>query len=187
MSEQLLSAALVREIVWGTSELKTVVVGLGNSLRTDDGVGLIVARSLAESLKESGAAVFESTACGLDVLDYLCGYERAILTDAVQTENAMPGDVFCFDLPCSSRHLLNPHSADLSTALEIGRVLNMPLPSSVIVVGIQTADTVTFGESCTPRVEASIPLCKSVILDLIAGNEVPRGICLSTAIGVPSY
>jgi len=144
--------------------VKTVVLGLGNSLRADDGVGLYVARAVKRLVESPDIIVAESSASGLDVLDCLCGFDRAIVLDAVQTGEGKVGDIRRLAAPSSGRHMTNPHSTDLAMALELGKQVGLPLPSDIAVFGIEIADSGSFAEQCTPEVAAAIDRCAKLVL-----------------------
>ncbi len=144
--------------------MKTVVLGLGNELRADDGVGLYVARAVRKLVDSPVVAVAESSASGLDLLDHLCGSDRAIVVDAVQTGQGKPGDIRRLAAPMSGRHLTNPHSTDLATALEIGKQLGLSLPSDILFFGIEIADCESFAEQCTPAVAGAVDRCARLVM-----------------------
>jgi hydrogenase maturation protease len=148
--------------------MKTVVLGLGNSLRADDGVGLYVARAVKRLVDTPDVVVAESTASGLDVLDYLCGFDRAIVLDAVQTGEWTVGDIHCLPPLSAGRHTTNPHSTDLATALELGRRVGLPLPSDISLFGFEVADVESFAEQCTPEVAAAIDSCAKLVFQCAA-------------------
>ena len=81
--------------------MKTLVLGLGNPILSDDGVGLRVARELENRLDQQEVTVVETSMAGLDLLDLLAGYDRAIIVDAIQTVGGKVGP----DLPACSRSL----------------------------------------------------------------------------------
>ena len=65
--------------------MKTLVLGLGNPILSDDGVGLRVARAVESQLSQQEITVMETSMGGLSLLDLLTGYDRAIIIDAIQT------------------------------------------------------------------------------------------------------
>jgi hydrogenase maturation protease len=152
--------------------MKTIVVGLGNPLRSDDGVGLVVARALRDSNTNPDIDVVESYNLGLDILDVIYGYDRAILIDAVKTQGKRPGEICYLDVPESTRHLLNPHSIDLATALDLGKTLGLSLPTRICLIGIEVAEVDLFEESCTREVAEAVPHCVHAVQQLLA--EEPK-------------
>ena len=63
----------------------TLVLGMGNPILSDDGVGLLVARRLAEMPLPDGVEVLESEVGGLRLLELVRGFTRSIIIDALKT------------------------------------------------------------------------------------------------------
>jgi hydrogenase maturation protease len=166
----------------GGTDLKTLVVGLGNPILTDDGIGIHVVRTVESSIAGSRSPVdnsevdfVEGSVGGLRLLDVLSGYDRVIMVDAIQTDGGRPGDVYRLhagDLN-ASRHAGSTHDLTLPGALALGRRLGMDLPEDrhLIVLAIEAEDVLTFGESCTPSVAAAIPGVVQMVLDEIASTR----------------
>jgi len=144
--------------------VKTLILGLGNTILCDDGIGIYVVRSLAGRL--GGAAdVKEAELAGIDLIEMLKGYDRAYIIDAIQLDGEEPGTVFRMkpdDIRTTPR-LASFHDIDLVTALELGMRLELPMPREVVIFGVQVADALTLGEACTAPVERVIePLCDEI-------------------------
>ena len=151
----------------------TLVLGLGNPILTDDGVGIHVVRAAAAYYTPANGVTFaEASVGGLRLLDALAGYERVILVDAIQTQGGQPGDVYrlaASDLP-ASLHSGSTHDLSLPAALDLGRRLGMALPTddALILVAVEVEDVLTFGETCTPAVAEAIPHVVQLVLDQIS-------------------
>jgi hydrogenase maturation protease len=146
--------------------MKTIILGLGNPVRADDSVGLCVAQILARRLNAPEITVTEASGSGLDILDQLVGYERAIIIDAIQTNGGQPGQIYRLEPGsfAATRHSANPHSVDFATALELGERLGLALPGEMVIFGIEVAEVNSFNEECTPKVAAAIPVCVEMVL-----------------------
>ena len=72
---------------------KTLVLGLGNPILTDDGVGIHVVRALASHPLPPGVVLAEASLGGLRLLETILGYKQIVLVDAIQTANGHPGDI----------------------------------------------------------------------------------------------
>jgi hydrogenase maturation protease len=145
---------------------KTLILGLGNPILCDDGVGPAVARELEKRLEPQEATVIEASLGGLNLLDLLIGYERAIIIDAIKTEGGQAGQIHRLD-PSSlrtTRYTASVHDVDLVTALGLGKKLKMAMPSKIDIFAIEVTDTENFSEECTPAVAAAIPVCTKMIL-----------------------
>ena len=135
--------------------MNTRIIGLGNSILRDDGVGIYAVRELGRRLendrRHSGIDIVETEVGGFSLMELMTGWERVILVDALQFEALEPGTVIRIrpgDLHTSLR-LRSVHDIDLPTALELGRRLGLPMPQDITVFGIQAEDAVTFGECLT--------------------------------------
>lgn len=149
------------------NNLKTLVLGLGNPILSDDSAGCRVAMALQEKLHRPDIDIKEASIAGLDFLDELAGYDRTIIIDAIQTGQDKPGKIYRFgpEVLANTRHASSPHDVNLATALELGRQLNLPLPKEITIFAIEAADVTSFSENCTPGVAQAIPACVDLILE----------------------
>ncbi|MCP3981817.1 MAG: hydrogenase maturation protease [bacterium] len=151
--------------------MKTLVLGLGNPVLTDDAVGLRVARRLFQRLAfRPEVEVDVDYNGGLRLMERMVGYDRAIVIDAMRS-GRRPGTISLFDAETSpTRHSASSHDATLDLALEVGRRAGVTLPDEdhVVVVGIEAEDVSTFGEQCTPQVEAAIPAAVDTVMHVLA-------------------
>ncbi len=145
-----------------------LVLGLGNSILYDDGVGIQVARYIANLGHERHIHVLEAEVAGFALLDVLEGYDRAIIIDAVRLAGMLPGEIRVLDGVGErpSLHLVAGHQLDLPSALELGRRAGRDMPRYVTVVGVQIADDRTFSESLSPGVAAAVPSAARIALTL---------------------
>ncbi|SMB92682.1 hydrogenase maturation protease [Desulfonispora thiosulfatigenes DSM 11270] len=137
---------------------KTIVVGLGNPIVSDDGVGNKIAMILKDKVSPD-IDVVEASLGGFNLMDIMTGYDNAILIDAVQTKNGKVGDVYRLDKDSLefSYRLASVHDINLYTALEFGKQTGIKLPEKISIFAIEVQDVLTFGESLTPEVEKIVP------------------------------
>lgn len=152
---------------------RTVVIGLGNPILSDDSVGIKVLRALKDRLTEkSEVDTKEVYAGGLRLMDELVGYERAIIIDAMVTGRALPGTVR--SLPLSdlreTKNIVCSHDTNLSTALEMGRLLGLSLPGEVHIWGIEAEEVETFSEQLTEGVAKAVPAAVEKIMSDLSGG-----------------
>lgn len=138
-----------------------MVLGLGNPILGDDGVGIRVARALEGRLNRPEITVMETSTAGLGLLDLLAGYDRAIIVDAIQTGEGKVGQVYQLEPEAfnSTRHAASPHDVNLATALELGGRLGINLPKEIVIFAIEVENVTSFSEQCTPEVGRAIPIC----------------------------
>jgi hydrogenase maturation protease len=153
--------------------VKTIIIGLGNPILGDDGVGCVVAQEISKlALFVSGSVVVEClSAGGLTLMESLAGYHRAILVDAVQTGLHRPGTVIQLpldDLPeQASSHMISAHDASLKTALQLGHEMGVQLPKQIIVVGIEAEQVYDFSDTLSSRISEAIPEAVQVVCNLL--------------------
>lgn len=145
--------------------MKTIVLGIGNPVLTDDSLGIKVAEQLNGLIE---TRVLSTT--GLDVIDAILGYERAYIVDGVNL-GVKPGTIMEFspeelmaDLEFSGTHNLH-----LGAALHLGyRLFKSEMPREIKILAVEVQDAVNFGMHCTPAVEAAINMVVDRIKDLSA-------------------
>jgi hydrogenase maturation protease len=150
--------------------MKTLVLGLGNPILSDDGVGIKVAREVANQLNNPQVTVAETSAAGLSLLDSIVGYDKVIIIDAIQTEKGRAGQIYRMGTEDFSltKHFSSPHQINLATALELGKMLNLAMPQEITIFAVEAKDITNFSEKCTPKVEQAIPeVVKMVLEDLV--------------------
>jgi len=163
---------------------RCVVVGLGNPILGDDGVGWRVADEVETRLSAGGARVtaigggpgegvevLRVGVGGLRLMELLTGYDSAILVDAAEFAGRPEGEVrVCpFDQleAGAAGHLDSAHDASLRTALDLGRGLGADLPRRIETVTIQAHRTDVFSEELSPAVAAAVPRAVEAVLQLL--------------------
>ena len=144
--------------------MKTLVLGLGNTIMSDDGVGIFIARSIKNTLPEID--VIEASAAGFRVIDEIIGYDKLILIDSIKTKNGKPGDFYKLGIEefTSTLHHSSPHDMNMFSALEMMKKHEVDLPDEIIIYAIEVDDTSTYSEQCTKKVAAAIPKLTSLII-----------------------
>lgn len=135
-----------------------MVLGLGNTILSDDGVGIYVAREIGKRVLDPNVIVKEASIGGLELLDLMVGFDRVILIDAVVTGKYEVGTLVRMRIEdLKGGTAMARHQVAFPEALRLGRKLKMDLPKEITIYGVEVKDIMTFGESCTPEVAASIP------------------------------
>ena len=115
--------------------MKTIIIGLGNPILGDDGVGWRVVEALKERVEAQGVETDMLASGGIGLMERLVGYERAIIVDAIATGSFPTGSVRVFPLEALENsfagHLGSAHESNLQTALQVGRDLGASLPDQV--------------------------------------------------------
>lgn len=122
----------------------TLILGVGNPLMGDDGVGVLaVERLLGRPDLPPGVTIMDGGTAGLGLIPLIEGYRRVVLVDAVLMGEA-PGTVRRFKWQEASvagrEQPLSLHQSDLADALALAEALGC-LPPEVIVFGVQPQHT----------------------------------------------
>ncbi len=136
---------------------RILILGLGNTLLCDDGIGIYVSREIKKQISENNIRVEEASIGGLELLDRIQEYDKLILIDAIVTGQNPVGTIVKMkpeDLPSGSA--MTRHHVGLPEAIALGEKMGMHLPREIVIYGIEPADTRTFQESCTPQLAACI-------------------------------
>jgi len=147
--------------------MKTIVLGVGNPILKDDGAGIHVIRQLKKYVKDPDVTLDEAMTGGMNLLDMIIGYEKAILIDTVKMKGAKTGEVRRFSLrDFSSVHSSNPHDVDLLEAIKLAEKLGETrIPKEIVIVGISVNETQhVFGEQLSERMAKAVPKAVETVI-----------------------
>jgi hydrogenase maturation protease len=159
--------------------VKTLVLGLGNPILGDDGVGWQIASALQNFNNIPPDVTIDCLAVGgFSLMEAMIGYDRTILIDAIVTHEKPIGSVASLrleDLPNpAGGHTGSAHDTSLQNALEIGRSLGAHLPKDIWVVTVESQKVYEFSDDLTPPVAAAIPeavgLIQKLLIEYISGQ-----------------
>jgi hydrogenase maturation protease len=157
------------------SSMKTLVIGLGNPILGDDGVGWRVVEEIARrTVSQPDVEVDCISLGGLSLMERMTGSERVIIVDSIFTGTKPVGTLGLFlldELPdLSSGHTTAIHDTSLRNALKVGRSMDIPLPADedVTIVAIESNNVYDFSETLSPPVEAAVPYAVEAVLQLIS-------------------
>ncbi len=153
---------------------KTLLIGLGNPILTDDGVGVKVANELEEQIdleSHPELTITEASAGGLRLMEAMLGYERVILIDAfyLDPESTTPGKIHHLSLDdlrsiSPTQHSTSAHDTSLITALDAAEKMGYQIPVEFFIYAVEVENIREFSETPTPAVAKAIPVVVSQIL-----------------------
>ena len=150
-----------------------LVLGLGNPILGDDGVGWRVAEEVRSALSAHSQAVEIDCASlgGLSLMERMLGYERVILIDAIETGNSPVGHVSIFPLGDLSNptagHTGSAHDTSLSTALRTAEAMGQSTPRQIDVVAIEVTQSFDFSEALSPNVETAVSIATRKVMEAL--------------------
>jgi hydrogenase maturation protease len=152
--------------------VKTLVLGLGNPILGDDGVGWKVVSELQQTEKIPSDVSIDCLAIGgFSLMETLIGFDRAILIDAIVTQQAPIGTVTLYQLDelkdLTSGHMASAHDTSLQNALQVGRLLGAHLPEDISVLAIEARRVYDFSSDLSPDVANAVPKAVRIIRKLL--------------------
>ena len=160
---------------------KSVVVGLGNPILSDDAVGIVVAQFVHQQLTctpdvPERVDLIEAAVGGFELVEMIAGYDKAVIVDAIQTEGGRAGECYLLDLEqaASSDQPAMTHQVGLIEGLELARRLGMKTPGYLRVYAVEAADILTFSTELTPEVKAAVAgIARGVLADEFGVTPAP--------------
>ena len=154
--------------------MKTIVLGIGNLILGDDGVGVHVANEVKKHINSPDITVDEAITGGMNLLDLLLGYDKAIIIDAVKSENSKKGEVKRILLSdFTTMHSCNPHDVSLAEAISMAKKLGEErIPNEIVIIGIMMKEIpCEFGEELSEKIAAAVPKAVEMTLNEIKNKN----------------
>ncbi len=146
----------------------TLVLGIGNMLLRDEGVGVRLVQQLLERYTQpEGVAILDGGTMGLDLMVAIEGVEQLLVIDAVQAHLA-PGEhirLYNDEIPSFLGRGISPHQIGLTDILSVARLRDI-LPRRVALLGVQPA-LVETGLELSPTIAAQMDTLEQVVLDML--------------------
>lgn len=163
--------------------MKTLVLGMGNTLLSDDGIGIIIKRYLEQELKALSFKgvreidFVETSWGGFRIIDILSGYDYAIIVDSIKTTSKPQGYIHHLKandfLP--TLRLTSYHDINFATALKLAEILNAKIPVDIDIFAVEVENNYTISEHINPDLWKSIKKCSQRVIKLLAKHHaVPR-------------
>lgn len=146
------------------SPLNIVILGIGNLLLSDEGVGVHVANRLMEMDLPRGVSVVEGGTDGFRLLNVITGCDRLIVIDTVQG-GAAPGSIYRFDIDqvknCPSGFKTSVHQIGILEVINLSGLIGKTPYTTVIGIEPKSFE---MGMELSPEIEEKIPRIIELIL-----------------------
>ncbi|GAB4165622.1 MAG: HyaD/HybD family hydrogenase maturation endopeptidase [Rhodocyclaceae bacterium] len=156
--------------------MRVVILGIGNILLRDEGVGVRAAERLREEyVAPQGVEVIDGGTCGMELLDPLCGADLLLVLDAVKAGRA-PGTMVCLtgaEVPVFFRAKLSPHQVSICDVLASLEFAGDP-PKDLVLVGVEP-ESLALGTELSAAIAARVP----GMLDTAVEQLALRGVRLA--------
>ena len=149
---------------------RTLICGVGNKLKRDDGLGPFVIEQLEDTPMPEGVDVVDYGISGFKCALKLEGYSKVVFVDAISLPGFEPGRLHRLKItkeklmksPKLSDFSLSMHETDLERIMATAAVLNI-YPDEVVIIGCEPSDT-SVGLGLTKSVEAAVPKIIELVL-----------------------
>lgn len=153
---------------------KISIIGIGNILMMDEGIGVHAVTSFPERYEIPGTVeIIDGGTQGLDLLPYLDGRDKVIVVDAVNF-GRQPGAIAVIendDVPAMIESKASLHHLGLADVLSVAKMTDA-LPGELCLIGIQPK-TLDLGLDMTPEMGDSVPLIHEQIAAKLRLWEIP--------------
>jgi hydrogenase maturation protease len=133
----------------------TLIIGIGNLIRGDDAIGILLARELVKEPR-AGCTIIEMESSGFEVLDMMGGYDRVIIIDAMRTDDESSiGEVVVYDYANypSSVTILPSHGMDFTGLIKAWQKAHPAgFPEHIHFILVKVIDVDEFKEGLSQRV-----------------------------------
>jgi len=154
---------------------KIVVLGIGNLLLKDEGVGIHLLNQLEHDPLPPGVELVDGGTSTLDILPILKDAQKVIVIDAMKA-GGEPGSIYrCHpqDLVPSQESSISLHHIDFLQALKMAKQMGDDLEDRTIIFGVEPFQ-IEWEMDLSPVVQGKIPLIKKFVLEEIQKDEFPK-------------
>jgi len=154
---------------------KILIHGIGNEIVTDDGIGPKLVKRLKGNVSRNDIDFETAFLGGLEVLEFIQGYETVIFIDAIRTRGGVPGTVYRLSPEDfnSTIHLSSVHDVSFLTAVDLGKKLGLEMPEFIHIIAIEIVEDRVFDDNFSPQIqdkyEEIFKEVKEIVEDII-GN-----------------
>ncbi len=138
--------------------MKLVVVGLGSELLGDDAAGLKVVDILKGSFSNKCVDFKKCYSTGFEIMENIEGYDTAIIIDSICTGRHKKGEIVKInpeEIRYSTR-IASFHDFDLLSSVELGKRLNLKMPPTIMIYGIEIEETTDFSDGLSPEIKETV-------------------------------
>ena len=135
---------------------KTLVLGVGNEILSDDGIGPKLVNRLKADLPHSDVRFENICLGGLEIMEFIRGYQNVIIIDAIKTSSGKPGDVYLLSPENfkETHHLSSFHDVSFLTGLKMSEKLGFEVPEVILIIAVEIVEDTLFSESFSPEIQA---------------------------------
>jgi hydrogenase maturation protease len=128
---------------------KILVLGLGNEVLGDEGLGLKIVDDLKHSYTFPELEYAKATNGGLEILEYIRDFKALIIIDTITSESGYPGEIYYFTTENfkETLHLSSEHDINFLTTIKTGEILGFKIPRNIDILAVEINYNMQLGET----------------------------------------
>ena len=158
-----------------------LLIGLGNPVLGDDGVGWKIVNEVEAILNSREFSTSKPkikieylSVGGLSLMEKMVGFENVVVVDSIFTGNNPNGTIYSLPLSkipnLSSSHTTSAHDTSLANAILVGKKMGLKLPQDIWIAAVEAENTHTFSETLSPEIEKVVPKAAELVMSLLENN-----------------
>ena len=154
-----------------TSQNNILILGIGNMLLKDEGVGVHVVRKMKDLPLPDNVEVLDGGTAGFDLVDFIADRKKVIVIDAINA-GEKPGTIYFLteeNLDIKPKAIMSFHEIDFLDAIQMSETMGNR-PGEIVVIGIEPKD-MSDGTELSPEIEEKIPDIIKIVMQEIGLNS----------------
>ena len=150
--------------------MNALVMGMGNTLLSDDGIGIIIKRYLEQKLGSVKEIEFAETSWGgFRIIDLIRGFDYAIVIDSIKTGKFPEGYIHHLkkDDLLPTLRLNSYHDINFITALNLAERMDYKIPSEIDILAVEIENNYTITENLNPVIRSSVVNAAKKVVQLL--------------------
>lgn len=146
-----------------------MILGLGNDILTDDGIGVKLVRELQKVIHQAHIAFHTCALGGLEILELISDFDRVIIVDAIMTRDGIPGTIVHLT-PANYQetlHLSNYHDVSFLVLLEFAKQIEIPKPEQIDILAIEIVEDLSFSSDFSPQIALKYEKIYGQVLEMV--------------------
>jgi hydrogenase maturation protease len=133
----------------------TLILGLGNDILTDDGIGPKLVQKLEKDLIQANVVLKTAAVGGLEIIEQIKDYRKVIIIDGIKKTNGVPGTVYHMSTGNykETLHLSNFHDLTFLAALQLAEQMEIPTPEQIEILAIEIIEDLVFSNKFSQAIE----------------------------------
>lgn len=140
--------------------VSTLIIGLGNTMLSDDGAGICAAREIKKTGSfKTNVDIVEASLGGIGLLDLMAGYKKVFIVDSIKNQDVVPGKIYRLNVQDLGEitYPWGPHFLDVRTAVELGKKFGYSMPDEIVIYAVGIKENTVFSEALSHEVKEAIP------------------------------